>query len=122
MPKIGEFIADQKREIRYYGRRRWLRWRVRLIRDWLAWCVYFRTVCYWDVAFLEAPRYSDALFQRGATENIARVARLHGVDGWQDDGGPGALRPWVPHDGKLHVGHSSLPRGPGATNSLGVSR
>ncbi len=85
MKKIDDFIFDQKRAIRYYSKRGWVLWRMRLVRDWLYWCIYFRTFCYWDVAFLESPGFWGAVAKTGVTDNISKVAKLHGVDGWDDD-------------------------------------
>lgn len=85
MKKIGDFIYAQKRAIQYYGKWGWVFWRMRLVRNWLYWSKYFRTFCFWDVAVLTPPRFSDTDFKLGDVGHIIKVAKLHGVDGWDDD-------------------------------------
>jgi hypothetical protein len=82
-------VIDKGVVMQKYGRWGWLKWRLRLIRNWLYWCVYFRTIVLWPVAYLTPPRYSDTEFKPGEAEHIISVAKLHGVDGWDDTEGMG---------------------------------
>lgn len=83
--KISDFVYNQKQSMQYYGKVGWLLWWGRLIRNWLYWCIYFRTIVYWDVACLTPPRFSETVSLPGGEGHIIKVAKLHGVDGWDED-------------------------------------